>query len=71
MTVKSYLIEIKAILPITLNDNEREEGQSAFEQIMEKAFFVIDNVDLNEMKFSLAVSAEINEELCDSFGQEE
>lgn len=67
MTVRSYLIEMKAVVPITLNDEDRRLDQSAFEQIMEKAMVVMEDIDLNDFRFQLSVAGEINEELYDSF----
>jgi hypothetical protein len=71
MTVKSYLIEMKAVVPITLNDDDRRLDQSAFEQIMEKAMIVMSDIDLNELRFQLSVAGEVNEELYGSFDEEE
>ena len=67
MTIKSYLIEMKAVVPITLNDEDRRLDQSAFEQIMEKAMVVMQDIDLNDVRFQLAVAGEVDEELYDSF----
>lgn len=67
MTIKSYLIEMKAVVPITLNDEDRRLDQSAFEQIMEKAMVVMQDIDLNDFRFQLAVASEVDEELYDSF----
>jgi len=67
MTIKSYLIEMKAVVPITLNDEDRRLDQSAFEQIMEKAMVVMQDIDLNDFRFQLAVAGEVDEELYDSF----
>ena len=67
MTIKCYLIEMKAVVPITLNDEDRRLDQSAFEQIMEKAMVVMQDIDLNDFRFQLAVAGEVDEELYDSF----
>jgi hypothetical protein len=71
MAIKSYLIEMKAVVPITLNDDDRRLDQSAFEQIMEKAMVVMEDIDLNDFRFQLSVAGEVNEELYGSFDNEE
>ena len=71
MAIKSYLIEMKAVVPITLNDDDRMRDQSAFEQIMEKAMVVMEDIDLNDFRFQLSVAGEVNEELYGSFDDEE
>lgn len=63
MGIKSYLIELKADFPVTINEADISPGQTSFEYVMARTKEILADYDLNELVFNMAISSEVDEEV--------
>lgn len=60
MAVYSYLVTISTEIPVTLNHSNYPDT-NFIEHVMEKAQEIIDDFDLNSLKYSMAITGFVEE----------
>ena len=60
MAIRSYLVRFSADVPITINDEDVQEGD-VWGHVMAKSQDFLDSWDMNELKFSLSIVNHIEE----------
>lgn len=66
MAIRTYLVKYSTDIPVTINDKETVDGDF-FQQIISKAQAILDEVDMNNLTYSLSVISH-TEESIEDFG---
>ena len=59
MAIVSFNIELVADIPITVNESDRQDGQSYLYLIAEAVTAFMENNDLNELDFQVKVVGDV------------
>ncbi len=62
MAIRSYLVRFSTDIPVTISDDDVENGD-LWGHVMEKSQLVLDNLNMNERDYSLAIVAHIEESI--------
>jgi len=57
MAIVSYAVEITAVIPVTINDNDLNSNQVPLEEIYKKAEEFMSEFDLNKLDYEMKIAS--------------
>ena len=59
MAIVSFTVELVADIPVTINEADRQDGQTYLDLITEAATTFMENNDLNQLDFQVKVVGDV------------